>query len=170
MLQIDFIAIFMWGIIAFGIVLIISITYNIAKKMLTSQPSTQQKLSAVKEYFITIDINDAMLSYNLAKNNFDGMDYKSSIMNCYMAVKDVLTKILNYIHIPFSQDLNIVDMSFLALSKGVRVSFIEATQHINSIRLRLILDQPVSKDEVLWTLSASKTIIDTCKELPITVF
>lgn len=169
--QIDFLSIFLWGIVAFAIMSAVAITYNIAKKMLKPAPQVSPPtLSTAKEYFITIDVNDAMLSYNQAKNDFDTMKYKSSISYCYSAVRDILSKILNYLNIQFPQDLNIVDMSSLMLSKGVLVSFVEPTQHINSIRLRSMLDQPVSKEEVSWMLSASKTIIDTCKELPITVY
>ncbi|MGQ9780645.1 MAG: hypothetical protein ACUVQ8_00095 [Nitrososphaeria archaeon] len=169
-LEIDFIAILMWGIVVFGVMLAVAVTYNIVKKMIFYQPPKQPPPSSLKEYFVTIDVGDSILSYNQAKSNFDNMDYKSAIANCHIAVKALLSKILDYLHIPFPQDLNIVDMSFLALSRGVKVSFVEPTQHMNSIRLRSILDQPISRDEVLWMLSACKTMIDTCKELPITLY
>ena len=171
MFQIDVFAIFLWSVVAFGIMSAVAITYNIAKKRSKSAPQVSPStLSTAKEYFITVDVNDAMLSYNQAKNDFDAMKYKSSISYSYLAVRDVLSKILNCLNIQFPQDLNIVDMSSLILSKGVRISFVEPTQHINSIRLRSMQDQPISKEEVFWMLSASKTIIDTCKELPITVY
>jgi len=157
----------MWGLITFGIIVAVAITYNLTKR--TKTPPQQRPIPAqpTPEYFISVDLNDAIAFYNRAKDSYDSMNYKEAITFSYSAVKDVLTKVLSYLQIPFSQELNIVDMSFLALSKGVRVSFIEAAQHINTIKLRSTLEQPITKEEALWTLSASKAIIDACKELPI---
>jgi len=168
--EIDFIAILIWAMVSFGVMVAVAVTYNVAKKMVLYQPPRQEPASPLKEYFITIDVSDSILSYNQAKSSFDNMDYKGAIANCHLAVKDLLAKILNYLHVSLPQDVNVVDMSFIILSKGVKVSFVEPAQHMNSIRLRSILDQPVSRDEVLWMLSACKMMIDACKELPITLY
>jgi hypothetical protein len=181
--QIDYLAIFQWGTITFGVMLAVALTYGATKKMLkpatsppsqmTSTPSlmtpTPSPMPSGKEYFVTIDTNAAMLFYNQAKSEYEMMNYKSSISNCYSSMKEVFLKILNYLNIRFPDDLNIVDMSFLIISKGISLSFLETVQHMNSIRLRSIIDQPVSKEEVLWMLTASKIIIDSCKELPVNV-
>ncbi|MEM3403368.1 MAG: hypothetical protein QXJ17_02275 [Nitrososphaeria archaeon] len=157
----------MWSLITFGIMVAVAITYNLTKGPRASHPQGSIPVQPTREYFISIDLNDAIALYSKAKESYDSMNYKEAISLSYSAVKDVLTKVLSSLQIPFSPELNIVDMSFLALSKGVKVSFIEATQHINTIKLRSTLDQPITKEEVLWMLSASKTIIDSCKELPL---
>jgi len=169
--QIDVFILSLWGIVTFCIMSAVAIIYNLAKKMAKPTPKISlSTLSTVKEYFITIDVNDAILSYNQAKSDFDSMKYKSSIFYCHSAVRDVLSKTLNYLNVQFAQDLNIVDMSSLIQSRGVRLSLVETARHINSIRLRSMQDQPVSKEEVLWMLLASKEIINACKELPVTVY
>lgn len=169
MFQIDYIVIFQWSTITFGVMLAVALTYEATKKMLKSAPSVPTPMSSGMGYFITIDINEAMLSYNQAKSEYEIMDYKSSISHSYSSVKEVLVKILNYLNFQLPQDLNIADMSFVIISKGIRLSFYESVQHMNSIRLRSIADLPVSKEEVSWMLTASKIIIDSCKELPIKV-
>jgi hypothetical protein len=149
--------------------LAVALTYGAVKKMSKSAPPAPPTVSSGMEYFVTIDINEATMSYNQAKSEYEIMDYKSSISHSYSSVKDVLAKILNYLNIQFPQDFNIVDMSFVIISKGIRLSFYESVEHMNSIRLRSIADLPVSKEEVLWMLTASKIILDSCKELPIKV-
>lgn len=161
--------IFQWSTVTFGVMLAVALTYGAVKKMLKPAPSAPPTMSSGMEYFVTIDINEATISYNQAKSEYEIMDYKSSISHSYSSVKDVLAKILNYLNIQFPQDLNIMDMSFVIISKGIRLSFYESVEHMNSIRLRSIADLPVSKEEVLWMLTASKIIIDSCKELPIKV-
>jgi hypothetical protein len=167
--QIDYIVIFQWSTITFGVMLAVALTYEATKKMLKPAPSAPTPMSSGMGYFITIDTNEAMLSYNQARGEYEIMDYKSSISHNYLSVKEVLTKILNYLNFQFPQDLNIADMSFVIISKGIRLSFYESVQHMNSIRLRSIADLPVSKEEVQWMLTASKIIIDSCKELPIKI-
>jgi len=167
-LQIDVLALFVWSVIVVCVMSAVIITYNIARKILslsTGKPSPSFS-SKEKEYFISIDVSDALSLYNQAQNFFERGEYKNVVQYCYNAIKDIFAKVLSHFNI-FPEDLNIVDMSYIVQVKGVRVSFIDHVQHVNFIRLRMIVGQAVSRDEVSWVLKTCKAIIDMSRELPI---
>ncbi len=170
MLQVDIFALLIWSIIVVCIMSAVIITYNIVKRILElsvrkPQPPPMQER---KEFFISIDIGEAVSFYNQAQSYFEQGEYKNVIQYCYNAIKNIFTKVLLHLNIP-SEDLNIVDMSYIIQAKGVRVSFMEYVQHLNFIRLKMIVGQIVSKDEVLWALKACKALIDMSKDLPVTI-
>ncbi|MGB9726948.1 MAG: hypothetical protein ACPLZF_00940 [Nitrososphaeria archaeon] len=168
MFQIDVLALFVWSVIVVCVMSAVIVTYSIAKKILslsTGKPQTSSS-SKEREYFISIDVSDALSLYNQAQNFFERGEYKNVVQYCYNAIKDVFIKVLSHFNIS-PEDLNIVDMSYIVQVKGVRVSFIDHVQHANFIRLRMIVGQMVSKDEVSWMLKTCKAIIDMSKELPI---
>lgn len=168
-LQVDVLALFIWSVIVACVMSAVFITYNIARRILAlslgKPPSAPSK---EREYFISVDVGEALSLYNQAQDFFERGEYKNVVQYCYSAIKDVFTKILSYFNIP-SEDLNIVDMSYIVQVKGVRVSLMEYVQHLNFIRLRMIVGQMVSKDEVSWVLKTCKALIDMSRELPVAV-
>lgn len=169
--QVDVFALLIWSIIVVCIMSAVIITYNIAKRIFelsARKPQLHPSKKNEKEFFITVDVNEAISFYNQAQNYFERGEYKNAVQCCYNSIKNIFTKILAHFNIS-SEDLNIVDMSYVIQVKGVRVSFMEYVQHLNFIRLRLIVDQIVSKDEVLWVLKTCRAIIDMSKELPVAI-
>ncbi|MCX8189000.1 MAG: hypothetical protein N3F64_04760 [Nitrososphaeria archaeon] len=171
-LQVDVFALLIWSIIVVCIMSAVIVTYNIVKGVFELYARKPKPPSFIKEkekeFFISIDVSEAISFYNQAQSYFEQGEYKNVVQCCYNAVKNVFTKILVHFNIP-SEDLNIVDMSYIIQVKGVRVSFMEYVQHLNFIRLRMIVGQIVSKDEILWALKACRAIIDVSKELPVSI-
>ncbi|MEM2153613.1 MAG: hypothetical protein QXY76_01745 [Nitrososphaeria archaeon] len=171
MSQVDVFALLIWSIIVVCIMSAVIVTYNIVKRIFElsiRKPKTLPPKKNEKEFFISVDVDEAISFYNQAQNYFEQGEYKNVVQCCYNAIKNIFTKILAHFNIP-AEDLNIVDMSYVIQVKGVRTSFMEYVQHLNFIRLRLVVDQIVSKDEVLWVLKTCRAIIDISKELPVVI-
>ena len=166
-LEVDIFAIMLWALVTFSVMIVITLTYNIARRMIAISPSQNITPPTTTEYSVSINTELALTLYNEAKNRFDNMEYNVTVTYCHNAIREVFSKVLQYLQIPFSQDLNIVDMSMLMVSKGVKISFVQPSQYINSIKLKSILNHPISHGEASWVLSACKTIMESCKDLPL---